>query len=131
MLHVVALVGLAVVASFVTTLLVPRTILLDSVPRLLALVVPRSAVADERYVLYAGLADLPERAVVLVRICRDAGDCVLERATRIPDGGEWWGWIGAFDLPAGSYTGHLFVRAPGRGGDRSVAGATWSLRVHD
>jgi hypothetical protein len=128
---VAAIVLLAVVASIVTVLLLPDHPVVDPEPRLLALVAPRSAVAGERYVLYAGLSDLPAESVVLVRLCHDDGDCVLERATRIQEGGVWWGWIGAFVAPAGSYTGRIFVRAPGRGGDRSIAAAAWSLRVHD
>jgi hypothetical protein len=128
---VAAMIALAIVASVATDLVLPAAPAVDPAPRLLALVAPRSAVADERYVLYAGLSDLPQRAVVLVRICRDDGACPLERATRIPEGGVWWGWLGAFEVPAGSYTGRLFVWAPGRGGDRSIAAAAWSLQVHD
>jgi hypothetical protein len=98
---------------------------------LMALMAPRQMAAGERYVIYAGLDNLPPNATARVQLCRE-GACVFDRLTALEQQRTWWGWLGAVRLEPGRYQGHLFIQLSHPTTTlRTVARFSWDVDVEE
>ena len=85
---------------------------------LLGVLAPRTVVAGERFVVFAGVrAEGPTR--LLVRLCVSEVRCQLERSEPFPSG-TLFKWVATADLSPGEYAVEAFLQVPTLLGYRSV-----------
>ena len=127
-----------VIAVFITAIavaiLLPRVAaLLPATPtaeaEFLTVVVPSEVMANEPFVVLAGIW-LPQVPIgYRVRVCREG--CWTARRGTLPGNGVWWGRVAQLSLEQpGDYEVTLYLTQRwGHLGDRSVASHGWRIGV--